>query len=126
MTQIDRLFQQIRMELGSDFIATYLVKMDDSSIAFAESATEAGFDSRAASNYFASVMKLAIEISEQLELGKMDDNLVLTDKAYIFSRLLGDSSYYWGLVVNRTAPLGAVRIVMNEYAVNLLEITSIR
>jgi hypothetical protein len=49
-------------------------------------------------------------------MGKVDDNLTTTDKAYIIARFIGDGSYFWGVAVTRNATLGSVRMIMNEFA----------
>ncbi len=121
MSQLSQLLQQVRSELGSDFVATYIVGSDGLSIA--ETSIDPEFNSTAASAHFATVMKIANDISDTLQLGKMDDNLITTDKVYILTRILGDGTYYWGLVVQRSATLGAVRIVMNEFAPKLWDAT---
>jgi len=85
-------------------------------ISIAGGSIDPSFDSTEASARFAMIMKLAHRVSEKMSMGKMDDNLITTDKAYILSRFLGNDSYYWGLAVSRNATLGTVRIMMNEYA----------
>jgi predicted regulator of Ras-like GTPase activity (Roadblock/LC7/MglB family) len=114
MSKLDQLIQQVRSELGADFVSTDIVGMDGMSIAGGSVSPD--FDSSAASARFAMVMKLAKKVSEKLGLGPVDDNLVTTDHAYIIARFLGDGSYYWGLAVTRAATLGTVRMLMNEYA----------
>jgi predicted regulator of Ras-like GTPase activity (Roadblock/LC7/MglB family) len=49
-------------------------------------------------------------------MGKVEDNLTTSEKAYIIARFVGDGSYYWVVAVTRNATLGSVRMVMNEYA----------
>jgi hypothetical protein len=61
-------------------------------------------------------MKLAVKVSKKIDIGKVDDNLVTTDKNYIISRFLGDGSYYWVVVVTSNATLGTLRMLMNEFA----------
>ncbi len=119
MSKLDQLIQQVRTELGSDFVSTDVVGLDGMSIA-GDSVTP-DFDGSAASARFAMVMKLASKVSDKLGMGHVDDNLATTDKVYILTRFLGDGSYYWGLAVNRSATLGNVRLVMNEYAPQMWE-----
>ena len=114
MAKLDQILQQVRTELGADFISTDVVGMDGISIA--GGSADPNFDGTAASARFAMVMKLADKVSDKLGSGAVDENLVTTDKAYILSRWLGDHSYYWGIAVARSATLGVVRMTMNEYA----------
>jgi hypothetical protein len=60
-------------------------------------------------------------VSNKIGIGAVDDLLVTTDKTFILTRFLGDGTYYWGLAVSRNAVLGAVRVLMNEYADQLWE-----
>ena len=114
MSKLEELIQQVRAELGADFISTDVVGMDGLSIA--GGSMDPNFNATDASARFAMVMKLAEKVTAKVGMGKVDDNLVSTDKAYIISRFLGDNSYYWGLAVTRNATLGSVRLIMNEYA----------
>ena len=117
MAKLDQLIQQIRSELGGDFVSTDVVGMDGISIA--GGSIDPNFDANAASARFAMVVKLAGKVSDKLGMGAVDDNLVTTDRVYILTRLLGDGSYYWGLAVARDATLGVVRMLMAEYAPQL-------
>jgi predicted regulator of Ras-like GTPase activity (Roadblock/LC7/MglB family) len=67
------------------------------------------------------LLKLADKASSKIGFGKVDDNLTTTDKAYIIARFIGDGSYFWGVAVTRNATLGSVRMIMNEYAVQVWE-----
>lgn len=113
MANLDQLFEEIRQELGMELLATELVGMDGISIAGASHDKKMGTEGAAR---FAKIMKLAAEIAEKLKLGEVEDNLVTTDSAYFLTRFIGDGSYYWGVAVSREATLGAVNMVMNEYA----------
>jgi predicted regulator of Ras-like GTPase activity (Roadblock/LC7/MglB family) len=119
MTRLEQLLQEVRTALGGDFISTDVVGMDGISIAGGSISPD--FDSTEASARFAMVMKLAAQVSNKIGIGAVDDLLVTTDKTFILTRFLGDGTYYWGLVVSRNAVLGAVRVLMNEYADQLWE-----
>jgi len=114
MTKLEQILQQVRTELGADFVSTDVAGMDGLSIAGGSAVAD--FDSTAASARFAMVMKLAANVSNKIGMGAVEDSLVTTDQAYIITRFLGDGSYYWGLAVTRNATLGMVRMLMNEYA----------
>lgn len=113
MAKLDQIIQQFRSELGADFISTDVVGMDGMSIA--GGSLDPNFDASDASARFTMVMKLAAKVSSKIGMGKVEDNLVTTNKTYIVSRFLGDGSYYWVVVVTRNATLGTVRMLMNEY-----------
>jgi predicted regulator of Ras-like GTPase activity (Roadblock/LC7/MglB family) len=61
-------------------------------------------------------MELATKVCSKVGLGKVEDNLTTSDKAYIIARFIGDGSYYWVVAVTRNATLGTVRMLMNEYS----------
>ncbi len=117
MTQLDELVQQVRVELGSDFLSTDIVGADGLSIA--GGAMDPNFDNNEAAARYAMVMKLASKVSDKLVFGAVDDNLTTTDKVMILTRFLGDGSYFWELVIRKDATLGSARIMMNEYAPKL-------
>jgi predicted regulator of Ras-like GTPase activity (Roadblock/LC7/MglB family) len=117
MAKLDQLIQQVRAELGTEFVATDVVGMDGLSIGGATA--DPNLDRSAIAARFAMVMKLASKVSDKLALGTVEDNLVTTDKVMILSRFLGDGAYYWGLAVTKEATLGTVRMTMNEYAPQL-------
>jgi len=114
MTKIDDILQEVRTELGNDFVSTDVVGMDGLSIGGV--VTDPNFDASAASARFAMVMRLADKVASKIKMGEVYDGLVTTENAYIITRFLGDGSYYWGLAVAGDAVLGMVRMVMDEYA----------
>jgi len=119
MTKLEQIIYKFRGELGGDFISTDIVGMDGMSIA--GGSIDPDFDANEISARFAEVMKLAKRISEKVEIGSVDDNLVTTEKTYIISRFLEDPSYFWVVVATSEATLGTLRILMNEYAPQLSE-----
>lgn len=112
--KIDQLLEEMRSELGTDLISADVVGMDGISIGGIT--TIPNLDTAAACARFAMVMKLASKVSEKLAAGQVEDNMATTDKAIIISRLLGDGSYYWSILVRKDATLGTVRLVMREYS----------
>lgn len=113
MGKIDDILQDMRSELGAEFVSTDVVGMDGLSIA--GGSVDPNFDATAASARFAMVMKLASKVADKIEMGMVDDALTTTDQVYILTRFLGDGSYYWGLAVTKDATLGLVRMMMDEY-----------
>jgi len=114
MAKLEQLLQEVRAQLGGDFVSTGIVGMDGISIAGGSISPE--FDSTEASARFAMVMKLAAQVSNKIGMGGVDDLLVTTDKVFLLTRFLGNGTYFWGVAVSRNATLGFVRILMNEYA----------
>ncbi len=117
MSRLDEIIQEIRVELGSDFVSTNVVGTDGLSIA--GGSMDPNFDNNEAAARYAMVMKLATKVGDRLALGAVDDNLTTTDRALILNRFLGDGSYFWELVISKDSTLGSVRIIMNEYAPKL-------
>jgi len=114
MTKLEQIIQQFRSEFGTEFISTEVVGLDGISIC--GSSQDLNFNTNDAAARFAEVMKLALKISKKLEIGKLDENLVTSDKGYIISRFLGDGSYYWMVAMTSNATLGTIRMLMNEYS----------
>lgn len=114
MTKLEQIIQQFRSEFGTEFISTEVVGLDGISIC--GSSQDLNFNTNDAAARFAEVMKLALKISKKLEIGKLDENLVTSDKGYIISRFLGDGSYYWMVATTSNATLGTIRMLMNEYS----------
>ncbi len=114
MQKLDQLFEKIRAELGTDFIAIDVVGMDGFAIGSLSAIPQR--DNNAAAARITMVMKLAEKVCDKLGLGGVDDDLVTTEKTYILTRFLGDKSYILCLTVTRDAILGSARMLMNEYA----------
>ncbi len=119
MNTLETLIQEVKTELGADFISTDIVGMDGLSIA--GGSADPNFDATKASARFAMVMNLAAKVSDKMNVGAVDHNLVTTDQAYIITRFLGDSSYYWGLAITKDAVLGLAYILMDDYAERIWE-----
>ncbi len=111
--------REMRNEIGSEFVSADVVGTDGLSIANEKANPD--FDSQAAAARFAMVMKLAMRVTEKLDLGDVEDNLVTTSDSFILTRFLGDGSYYLGLAVTQEATLGVVRMLIDEYADQLWE-----
>jgi predicted regulator of Ras-like GTPase activity (Roadblock/LC7/MglB family) len=118
MNKLDQLILKFSTELGSDFICTDVVGMEDG-LSVAGSSVDQNFNTLDASSRFSKVMDVAAKTFGKAGMGKVDDNLTTTDKAYIIARFIGDGSYYWVVTVTRNATLGSLRAVMNEYVVQI-------
>jgi predicted regulator of Ras-like GTPase activity (Roadblock/LC7/MglB family) len=115
MIKLDQLIMKFGSELGTDFISTDVVGMEDG-LSIAGSSIDPNFNTMDASARFSKVMDLAAKVCSKVGMGKVVDNLTTSDKAYILARFIGDGSYYWVVAVTRNATLGSVRMTMNEYA----------
>jgi predicted regulator of Ras-like GTPase activity (Roadblock/LC7/MglB family) len=122
MNELDQLIVKFSGEMGADFISTDVVETDDVSIAGVS--IDPNFHTIDASAQYSTIMKLAAKVCRDVGMGKVEDNLTTTDKAVIIARFLGDGSYYWVVAVNRNASLGAVRMMMNDYASQLWKVMS--
>lgn len=118
MTKLEQVLQQFKAEIGADLVSTDVVGMDGISIA--GGSADPNFSASDAAARFAEIMKLSVKVSSKISFGKVDDNLVTTSKNYIISRFLGDGSFYWVVVVTNNATLGTLRMLMNEFAPQLL------
>jgi predicted regulator of Ras-like GTPase activity (Roadblock/LC7/MglB family) len=119
MTKLEQTLHEFRSELGGDFLSTEVVGMDGISIA--GGSLDPDYDANEISARFAEVMKLAVKVSTKIDTGKVEDNLVTTDKTYILTRFLGNTDYFWVVIVTSGATLGSVRMLMNEYAPQIAE-----
>ena len=119
MTKLEELLQTIRDEIGPDLVASDIVGLDGFSVAGLS--TDPSLNREAVSARFALAMKLALTVSEKLNLGELQDNLVTADNYITLCRSLGDGSYFWILTVKKEATLGMVRLTMNDYAPRLWE-----
>jgi predicted regulator of Ras-like GTPase activity (Roadblock/LC7/MglB family) len=120
MSRLEVLLQQLRLELGADFISTDVLGKDGISIA--GGSIDRRFESAHASSQVAMMMGLAARVTAKISLGKVEENLVTTDQAIIISRAIGDGSFYWYVAIARAANLGSVRISMKEYAPQIWDV----
>jgi len=118
MNKLEQIILKFGGELGADFISTDVVGMEDG-LSIAGSSIDPNFNTIDASARFSKVMELTAKICSKVGMGKVEDNLTVSDKAYIIARFIGDGSYYWVVAVTRNATLGSVRMIMNEYAAQL-------
>ena len=116
-SELGSIIEDIRSDLGDDFIATEIVGMDGMSVAGDKALEE--FNSEIVSAHFTMVMKLATKVSNNMETGAVNENLVSTDSSLVLSRFLGDGSVYWLLVTTKEATLGIVRTLMDEYELRI-------
>lgn len=115
MAKLTDLMQEVRNEIGADYISTAVVNIKDG-LSVAGESVDSRFDVVDASARLSMVVKLAVKVSEKTSLGVMEDTLTTTDNVYVVTRLLGDGSYFWNLAVTQNATLGMVRMIMKQYA----------
>ncbi|MGB9521250.1 MAG: hypothetical protein ACPL6F_00700 [Anaerolineales bacterium] len=116
-SRLERIFQTLKSELGNDLLGTFLLNGEDNRIVFA--ILEPG--QRDYPSFYTTLMKISTLIGEKMRLGKVEDNLIITDRYYLLTRSLGQNTYYWGILVQKQAPLGSVRILMDRYAPQILQ-----
>ena len=65
---------------------------------------------------FAMVMKLEQNVCKEIApLGNLEENIMQTDKAFVYTCMLGDH-YYLGIAISKEGTLGMVRMVAQKYA----------
>jgi len=119
MTKLEELLQNVRDEIGADIVGSDIVGVDGFSVS--GFSVDQNLNREAVSARFALAMKLALTVSQKLNLGELEDNLVTADNYITLCRSLGDGSYFWILTVKKDATLGMIRLTMNDYAPRLWE-----
>jgi predicted regulator of Ras-like GTPase activity (Roadblock/LC7/MglB family) len=112
--ELEALLKNFGGEMGTDLISTVVAGRDG--VLIAGIATDPQFNQTDAAARFSIVMNLAGKVSLKLGTGRVEDNLTTTGKAYVLTRYIGDGTCYWGVAVLRSASLGFVRVLMNEYS----------
>lgn len=113
MSKLDQLIEEIQNELGSDFYYMGIVGSDGLLITM-KSRVDRNYDTIAAR--MSMLHKLATKVSDKLNLGEVEDNLITANTAYAISQLLGDGSYFAFVGLSKDATLGVARMVLKEYA----------
>lgn len=117
INELQSLLNEVRTDIGEDFVASEIVGLDGISIASESSGED--FNGQLAGAHFAMVMKLADRVSGNLKLGKVLENQVSTDQLISVARPLGDGSFYWLLVAKAQSNLGLLRAVMDQHELRL-------
>jgi predicted regulator of Ras-like GTPase activity (Roadblock/LC7/MglB family) len=115
MAKLDQLLQQIRNEIGGDFISMSVSGPDGISIA-RETINPDKKASDDTTTRAIMLLQLAKKVSDKLGLGQFEENMLTSDKIYGILAFLGDGSYSWTVAVSRKATLGTVRMVLADYA----------
>lgn len=111
--ELQSVLQEVRADLGEDFVASGIVGQDG--VALATETADQSFNSDLASAQFSMVMKMSERLGNRLSLGKLQENQLATDTLLALSRPIGDGSFYWLLVAQANTNLGLLRAVMDQY-----------
>lgn len=115
-SKLELLFQSLKTELGEDLLGTFLLSTDENKLIYAILHPE----QQEYPAFYTTLIKIANLISQKMQLGKVDDNLIVTDRYYLLTRVLGENDYYWGLIVSKQTPLGSVRILLDRLSPQIL------
>jgi predicted regulator of Ras-like GTPase activity (Roadblock/LC7/MglB family) len=118
MAKLSDVLKELRNDIGGDIIQLTLCGPDGIGVAqetiipdkdMAEMMT-----GRATMGLMASK-----KATDKLGLGKYEDTIVTTEKAFILTKFIGDGSYFIALSVTRKATLGAIRMLLEDYSQKL-------
>ena len=115
MAKINDILKEFRAEIGGDLIQMTVTGTDGMSIA-RESIIAESSQSDLMTGRALMAIQTAKKVTEKLKLGEHEETFLTTDKAYVYSKFLGDGSYVLMLSVTRKATLGTVRMLIEEYA----------
>ncbi len=115
MAKINDILKEFRAEVGGEMIQMTVSGADGISIA-RETIVADTSQADQLSGRALMALQTAKRVTEKLKLGDHEETILTTDKAYIYSKFLGDGSYVLLLSVTRKATLGTVRMLIEEYA----------
>jgi predicted regulator of Ras-like GTPase activity (Roadblock/LC7/MglB family) len=115
MAKINDVLKEFRAEVGGEMIQMTVSGSDGMSIA-RETIVADTSQADQLSGRALMALQTAKRVTEKLKLGDHEETILTTDKAYIYSKFLGDGSYVLLLSVTRKATLGTVRMLIEEYA----------
>ncbi|MPM16335.1 hypothetical protein SDC9_62713 [bioreactor metagenome] len=115
MAKINDVLKEFRAEVGGEMIQMTVSGTDGISIA-RETIVADTSQADQLSGRALMALQTAKKVTEKLKLGDHEETFLTTDKAYIYSKFLGDGSYVLLLSVTRKATLGTVRMLIEEYA----------
>ena len=113
MSKLDELIREIQNELGADLRYIGIAGTDGLTIAGAKFVD---INTDAVAARYSLLAKLAEKVSDKLNLGEVEDNLLTVNNAYSLLYMLGDGSYFAYLGFTQDAPIGVFRMVMKEYS----------
>ncbi|MGB9669525.1 MAG: hypothetical protein ACPL0B_03970 [Anaerolineales bacterium] len=115
-SKLELIFQTLKTELGEDLCGTFLLSAEDNKLVYAILRPE----QQEYPPFYTTIIKIANSISQKMHLGMVEDNLIVTDRYYLLTRMLGQNDYYWGLIVSKQTPLGSVRILIDRFSPQIL------
>jgi len=115
-SKLELIFQTLKTELGEDLLGSFLVSAADNKLVYAILHPE----QQEYPPFYTTIIKIANSISQKMQLGMVEDNLIITDRYYLLTRILGQNDYYWGVIVSKQAPLGSVRILIDRFSPQIL------
>lgn len=115
-SKLELIFQTLKTELGEDLLGTFLFSGEDNKLVYAILHPE----QQEYPPFYTTIIKIANSISQKMQLGMVEDNLIITDRYYLITRALGQNDYYWGLIVSKQTPLGSVRILIDRFSTQIL------
>jgi predicted regulator of Ras-like GTPase activity (Roadblock/LC7/MglB family) len=120
MSKLDDVLLAFRNEIDG-FVSTDVVNISDG-MSIGGGSIMPNFDSTAASAEFASVTQAVIRALKSLGNDYLEDILITTSSIYVIVRMLGPSTYYHGLAINKNVGnLGRSRLIMKNYELKIIE-----
>ena len=112
MNEINEMLEEM-VKLLNEVVSISVVGMDGLVIA------EYTADDSASTDYSSAKMTSAIvdliQLVEEINMGKMVDNLLSTESGHFLTKQIGDGSIFLSIVCKRGANLGAMRYVSKVY-----------
>lgn len=115
-SKLELIFQTLKTELGEDLLGTFLFSSENNKLVYAILHP----DQQDYPPFFTTIIKIANSISQKMQLGMVEENLIVTDQYYLITRMLGQNDYYWGLIISKQTPLGSVRILLDRFSTQIL------
>ncbi len=124
VARLNELLEAMADEIPG-FVSAEVGGMDG--IPLASYTVDSTYDAEESAAQIALVMKLVERTSNQLDAGRVADNLVTTGDTYMLIRFLGDGTYYLVVIVDReVSSLGNVRLLTRTYAEDLWDVMGFR
>ncbi|PWB55977.1 MAG: hypothetical protein C3F13_02650 [Anaerolineales bacterium] len=112
--ELDSVVQQFVTQAGEDLIATVVTGPDGNILS--SRSNDPAFNSTITAASITPILQLAARAGAKINLGKVENNMTTTDKVYFIARFIGDGSYNWGVIILKSATIGFIRLLMNEFA----------
>jgi predicted regulator of Ras-like GTPase activity (Roadblock/LC7/MglB family) len=125
MSQLDDVLEEFADDVDG-FISTDIVNIE-SGMSMGGTSADPEFDGSVAAAAFSDVVKAYQKAFDLLGLDpkSIEDITGTADDVLVFTRLIGDRSYYHGLAVTRDSNLALTRMKMEEYEDRIVEAVGI-